>query len=102
MEKTVQKWPYADFTHVNVEHFRSLPQKESAQKWEYLIVQAVFVAKNHVMFFDHYANEYKRQRDELDAYLHNLGADGWKLTFTGNVDREKYQFRRYHFRRAIE
>ncbi len=97
----MQKWPFADFTHINVEHFRSTPQKDtSAQTWEYLTVQAVFVAEDTVQFFDHYLNEYKRQRSELDAYLRKLGADGWKLTSNRWVDRRFYQFRQYSFRRA--
>jgi hypothetical protein len=61
-----------------------------------------FFVYNVVMFFDHYAKEYKGQRSELDEYLEKLGADGWKLTSTGHYDGKAYQFRRYHFRRAIE
>jgi hypothetical protein len=93
----MQEWPYADIAYLNVEHFRSIPQKR-----EYLTVEAVFVSENAVMFFDHYRKEYKRQRSELDEYLQKLGADGWKLTTAGNmVDGKAYRFRRYHFRRAI-
>ena len=65
----MQKWPYADFGYINVEH---------------------------------YAQEYKRQRSELNEYLEKLGADGWKLTTSGIYDGKRYQFRRYHFRRTIE
>ena len=73
------------------------------QKRESLTVEAVFVSENAVMFFDHYTKEYKRQRSELDQYLEKLGADGWKLTTTGNFhDGRSYRFRRFHFRRAIE
>ena len=49
----MQKWPYADFGYLNVEHFRSTPQKkDSAQKREYLTVEAVFglVSENAVAF----------------------------------------------------
>jgi hypothetical protein len=104
MEVVMQKWPYVDFLSLNVEHFRSTPQKnDAAQKWEYLTVEAVFVSQSAVMFFDHYTKEYKGQRSELDAYLEKLGADGWKLTIAGNVhDGKAYRFRRYEFRRAIE
>jgi hypothetical protein len=102
-EVPMQKWPYADIAYLNVDHFRSIPQKnDPVQKREYLTVEAVFVSENAVMFFDHYKREYKRQRSELDEYLQELGADGWKLTTAGNiVDGNAYRFRRYHFRRAI-
>ena len=97
-----QKWPYADFTHINVEYFRHPQKHQPAQKPEYLMVEAVFVPGSEVvMFFDHYVKEYKRQKDELDAYLDKLGADGWKLTDAGSmVDGKGYHFRRYHFRRV--
>ena len=99
----MQKWPYADFTHVNVEYFRSMPQKSGPlQKWEFLTVEAVFVSENTVQFFDHYVKEYKSQRNELDEYLQKLSADGWKLVTTGNFAGNKYQFRRYQFRRTFQ
>jgi hypothetical protein len=102
-EVPMQKWPYANFAYINGEHFSSMPQKNApAQKREYLMVQAVFVSDNAVMFFDHYAKEYKSQRSELDAYLEQLSADGWKLATAGGIIEGKgYQFRRYQFRRAI-
>ena len=97
----MQKWSYADFTHLNVAHIRSTPKK--TQLWEHLIVEAVFVSENTVQFFDQYAKEYKSQKSELDAYLEKLGVDGWKLTFAGHLVTGKgYRFRRYHFRRATE
>lgn len=96
----MQKWPYADFTHLNVAYIRSTPKKNaSAQPWEHLTVEAVFVSEHTVQFFDYYAKEYKSQRSELDEYLQKLGADGWKLTVTGSFGGKKYQFRRYQFRR---
>ena len=100
----MQKWPYADFGYINVEYFRSTPQKKDlAQSWEHLTVEAVFVSEMQVIFFDQYAKEHKQQRSELDEYLGKLGADGWKLTVAGDLFRGKgYQFRRYQFRRAIE
>jgi hypothetical protein len=104
MEVPMQKWPYADFGYINVEHFRFPPQEKGlAQKREYLTVEAVFslVSENTVMFFDHYVKEYKKQRSELDEYLEKLGVDGWKLTTSGGHHGEAYDFRRYHFRRAI-
>lgn len=100
----MQKWPYADFGYINGEQFRKPQKNDPVQKREYLTVEAVFIpASETVMFFDHYTKEYKRQRSELDEYLQKLGADGWKLTTTGNmVDGKAYRFRRYHFRRVIE
>ena len=96
----MQKWPYADFGYVNVEHLHHKPQT-----WEYRIVEAVFslVSENTVMFFDHYTNEMMGQRSELDRYLEKLAGEGWKLNLSLNVFQEKgYQFRRYQFRRALE
>lgn len=102
LEAFMQKWPYADFGYINVEHFRKPQKNDPVQKREYLTVEAVFVSENAVMFFDHYAKEYKKQRSELNTYLQKLGADGWKLTTAGNmVDGKTYRFRRYQFRRAI-
>lgn len=100
----MQKWPYADFTHVNVAHIRSAPKKNaSAQMWEHLIVEAVFVSEHIVQFFDHYTKEYKSRRSELDAYLEKLDTDRWTLTVAGNLVTGKgYQFRRYQFRRVTE
>lgn len=51
-------------------------------KWEYLNVEARFLpaSKNAVMFFDHYAREYKGQRSDLDHYFAKLSVEGWKLT----------------------
>ena len=99
----MQKWPYADIGYINVEHFRSTPKKDDpAQKWQYLMVEAVFVSENAAMFFDHYAKEYKKQRSELDEYLARLDADGWKLTTAGVYEGKAYQFRQYQFRRAVE
>jgi hypothetical protein len=101
MEVPMQKWPFADFTHINVEYFRFSSEKSTpAPMWEYLTVQAVFVAEDTVQFFDHYLNQYKRQRSELDAYLQKLAADGWKLISNHWADRTSYQFREYSFRRA--
>ena len=99
----MKKWPYTDFAYLAVDYLRFMPQKNSlTDKREYLTVEAVFVSQNTVMFFDHYAKEYKSQRNELDEYLEKLNADGWKLTVAGNmVNGKVYQFRRYHFRRAI-
>ena len=105
MEVPMQKWPYADFAYLNIDHFQFTPKKNArSQKREYLTLEAVFVpASEAVMFFDHYAKVYRRQRSELDAYLEKLVADGWKLTFVGNMfDGKTYQFRRYQFRRVIE
>ena len=104
MEVRMQKWPYGNIAYLNVEHFRSMPQKQDpAQTWEYLTVEAVFVpVSEKAMFFDHYTKEYKGQRSELDEYLEKVGADGWKLTTTGVFDGKVYQFRRYHFSRASE
>src|SRR5215216_4860553 len=82
MEVAMQKWPYAEVGYLNVEHFRFMSQKNaSAQKREYLTVEAVFglISETAVMFFDHYTKEYKGQRRELDEYLEKLGADGWKF-----------------------
>ena len=99
----MQKWPYADFTHINVEHFRAkLRKSDPMQSWDHLMVEAVFVSGNTVQFFDHYVQEYKSQRSELDEYLQKVTADGWKLTFTGKFEGNKYQFRRYQFRRESE
>ena len=99
----MQKWPYADIAYLNVQHFRAIPPKnDKMQKMEYHTVETVFVSDNAVMFFDHYAKEYRKERSELDAYLEQLDADGWKLTGAGPMfDGKGYRFRRYHFRRAI-
>jgi|SRR5829696_2495321 hypothetical protein len=104
-EVAVKKWPYANFAYLGAEHLSFMLQKgDSTKKREYLTVEAVFVpASEKVMFFDHYAKEYKKQRNELDGYLEKLGVDGWKLTVASNMFEGKgYQFRRYHFRRAIK
>jgi hypothetical protein len=102
LEVPMQKWPFADIGYLNVDHLRSMPkEKDAAPAWEYLMVEAVFVSENAVMFFDHYAKKYKKQRSELDEYLEKLGADGWKLTVAGNlIDEKAYRFRRYQFRRV--
>jgi hypothetical protein len=99
----MQKWPYAELAHIDVQYFRSMPKKnDPGQKWEHLTIEAIFVSEDTVMFFDHYAKEYKRRRSEIDEYLEKLGADGWKLTTTGTMlDGKGYQFRRYQFRRAM-
>ena len=98
----MQTWPYADFAHIHVEYFRKLQKNNAAQTWEYLTVETVFVSENTIMFFDHYAKEYKKQRSELDAYFANVSADGWQLTYAGSmVNGKGYQFRRYHFRRGV-
>jgi hypothetical protein len=50
LEAVMQKWPYADLGHVNVEHFRFKPQSNhSAQKREYLTVETVTVSENAVI-----------------------------------------------------
>ena len=101
----MQKWPYADFAYLNVDHLRSIPQKnDPLQKREYLTVEAVFPAGSEisVMFFDHYTKQYKGKSSEFDEYLENLNADGWKLTLADNFFIGKgYRCRRYHFRRVI-
>jgi hypothetical protein len=56
--------------------------------WEYLSVEALFVPdpqdprqhSDRVMFFDHYAREYRGQRSDLDQFFAKLTAEGWKLT----------------------
>jgi hypothetical protein len=49
-EVPMQKWPYADIAYLNVDHFRSILQKnDPVQKREYLTVEAVFVSENAVM-----------------------------------------------------
>ena len=103
MEVAVKKWPYANFAYLGADHLSFMPQKNSSvQKREYLTVEAVFVpGSEKVMFFDHYAKEYKQQRSELDGYLEKLGAEGWKLTSNSWFDGKSYQFRRYLFRRAV-
>ncbi|HSL28979.1 MAG TPA: hypothetical protein VK900_07255 [Anaerolineales bacterium] len=99
----MQTWPYADFTHIDVEHFRSRSKKDDPlQRWDYLLVEAVLVSENTVQFFDHYLQEYKSQRNELDEYLQKLGTDGWKLIFSSKFDGKQYQFRRYQFRRELK
>jgi hypothetical protein len=100
----MQKWPYVNFGYLNVEQFRKPQKNDPPQKREYLTVEAVFVpASENVMFFEHYTKGYKGQKSELDEYLEKLGADGWKLTFAGNLyEGRGYQFRRYHFRRAVQ
>ena len=78
-EVLMQTWPYADFGYIDVEYFRSMPQgKDAAHRREHLIVQAVFpsASGNIVIFCDHYAEEYRSQRSELDEYLAKLNADG--------------------------
>jgi hypothetical protein len=104
MEVAVKKWPYANFAYLGVDRLSFMPQINSLKhKREYLTVEAVFVPSSEkVMFFDHYAKEYKKQRSELDEYLEKLGTDGWKLTSNSWFEEKSYQFRRYLFRRAIE
>ncbi len=56
--------------------------------WEYRFVEAVFLIdpqnpqtlSDRVMFFDHYAKEYKGQKSELDNYFTKLTGEGWELT----------------------
>jgi hypothetical protein len=69
------------------------------QKWEYrsLETRSVPDSQNTIMFFDHYAKEYKGQRSDLDNYFVKLGAEGWKLTMRSyevNDNRKIYVFRR--------
>ena len=101
----MQNWPYADVMYLNAEHMRSLPQqKDALQKWEYLTVEVVFpsASENAVMFFDHYANDYKSRRSELNEYLEKLDADSWTLTMAGPIFKGKaYSFRRIQFRRLV-
>jgi len=69
---------------------KEYPKMENAllRDWEYLFVEAMFVLdpqkppglSNRVMFFDHYAKEYRGQRSDLDNYFAKLSAEGWKLT----------------------
>ena len=98
----MQNWPYAEFAHINVEYFRNPQKNNPAKTWEHLTVDAIFVSENAVLFFDHHANQYKKQRSELDEYLEDLGTDGWRLTSNSWFEGKAYQFRRYLFRRAIE
>jgi len=104
MEVPMQKWPYTGMKYLGVDHFRKPQLNDPTQKREYLTVEAVFVPDSvNVMFFDHYAKEYRGQKSELDEYLEKLDADGWKLTVAGDLFSGKgYQFRRYHFRRIVE
>ena len=102
----MQNWPYVNFTYLNIEHFLFKPPKSDlARMWEYLTVEAVFpsTSESGVMFFDHYAGEYKSQRNEFNEYLEKLNADGWKLTMSGPLfEGKSYFFRRLKFRRIIE
>lgn len=99
----MQTWPNADLTHINVEHFRSTSGKHDLrQRWDYLVVEAVFVSENTVQFFDHYVKEYGSQRSQLDEYLKKLGADGWMLTISAQFNGKRYRFRRYQFRKVFE
>ena len=102
----MQKWPYAKLTHLSVEHFQFNPKRDdSPKKREYLTVEVVFpsASENSVMFFDHFAKEYRSKRSELDQYLERLAAEGWKLTLAGPVfEGKSYLFRRFDFRRTIE
>jgi len=97
----MQMWPYSDFAHIDVEYFRKLQTNDPAQTWDHLIVEVVYVSENAVLFFDHYTQEYRKQRSELEPYFEQVNADGWKLTYAGStVNGKGYQFRRYHFRRV--
>jgi hypothetical protein len=106
MEVRMHEWPYADFNYLNLEHLGALPrQQDLAQKWEYLAVELVLPApsSHSVMFFDHYAGEYKSQRSELSEYLDKLSSDGWKLTSAGALLKGKaFLFRRIQFRRRLD
>jgi len=98
----MQKWPYVDIAYLNVGHVRSMfVKKNSTPKWEYLTVEARFIphSENALIFFDHYAKEYKGQRSELDAYLAKLSAEGWKLTIATSND--EYGGKAYMFRRSV-
>ncbi len=69
------------------------------RKWEYLNVEARFLptSKSAVMFFDHYAKEYKGRKSDLDHYFTRLNLEGWKLTMAFHDDRQSsnaYVFRR--------
>ena len=99
----MKQWPYAKFTYLGADYVPFMPNKNSSTyKREYLTVEAVFVPGSaKVVFFDHYANEFKKQRSELDEYLEKLWTDGWKLTSNSWFDGKSYQFRRYLFRRAV-
>ncbi|HEX5808935.1 MAG TPA: hypothetical protein VFY25_09740 [Anaerolineales bacterium] len=101
----MQKWPYSDFGYINNEHGRFMAQqKDLVQKWEYLVVEVLFLPSSEmVSFFDHYTKEHKSQQNELDAYLEKLRADGWKLATAGNMfDGRAYRFKRAKFRRAVD
>ncbi len=69
------------------------------QKWEYLNVEtrSLSASQNAVMFFDHYAKEYKGRKSELDTYFVKLSTEGWKLTMAFHDDSRTsnaYLFRR--------
>ena len=89
----MQKSPYVEIGYLNVEHVRSMFVKSSAAKWEYLTVEARFIphSENAVIFFDHYAKEYKS--------LAELSAEGWKLTIA--VSNDEYGGKVYMFRRSV-
>ncbi len=69
------------------------------QKWEYLNVEtkSLPASRNAVMFFDHYAKEYKGRKSDLDTYFVKLSTQGWKLTMAFYDDshaNKVYLFRR--------
>jgi hypothetical protein len=69
------------------------------QKWEYLNVEtrSLPASGSAVMFFDHYAKEYKGQKSDLDTYFVKLNTEGWKLTmalYDDSRTNHVYLFRR--------
>ncbi len=69
------------------------------RKWEYLNVEtrSLPASRNAVMFFDHYAKEYKGRKSDLDNYFVKLGTEGWKLAMAFHDDAHSsnaYVFRR--------
>ena len=61
--------------------------KNGFQEWDYLFVETMFVIdpqnpqelSDRVLFFDHYAKEFRGRRSDLDHYFAKLTSEGWEL-----------------------
>jgi hypothetical protein len=75
-------------------------QKSSVKNWEHRTVEVrILPDSQNVMFFDHYAKQYREQKSDLDHYLAKLHADGWKQImglwpFQANPNIKIYVFKR--------
>jgi len=78
-------------------------QRSVSKEWEHLTVEVRFFPDSkNIMFFDHYANEYRTQNSELDQYLAKLGVDGWKQVMGLGSVQDRPHVKGYIYKRRKE